>query len=52
MDEYSLYEAIENLVEEISKLNFKYPYIVLAQAILETGNYTTCNLVEITKYNL
>ena len=29
----------ENLIEEISKLNFKYPYIVLAQAILETGNY-------------
>ncbi len=29
----------ENLIEEISKLNFKYPYIVLAQAILETGTY-------------
>ncbi len=29
----------ENLIEEISKLNFKYPYIVLAQAILETGKY-------------
>jgi uncharacterized FlgJ-related protein len=29
----------ENLIEDISKLNFKYPYIVLAQAILETGNY-------------
>ena len=29
----------ENLIEEISKLNFKYPHIVLAQAILETGNY-------------
>ena len=29
----------ENLIEEISKLNFKYPLIVLAQAILETGNY-------------
>jgi uncharacterized FlgJ-related protein len=26
-------------IEEISKLNFKYPHIVLAQAILETGNY-------------
>ena len=29
----------ENLIEEISKLNFKYPHIVLAQAILETGKY-------------
>ena len=29
----------ENLIEEISKLNFKYPHIVLAQAILETGTY-------------
>ena len=29
----------ENLIEEISKLNFKYPHIVLAQAILETGEY-------------
>ena len=29
----------EHLIEEISKLNFKYPYILLAQAILETGEY-------------
>ena len=29
----------ENLIKEISKLNFRYPHIVLAQAILETGTY-------------
>ncbi len=29
----------DKLIEEISKLNFKFPHIVLAQAILETGNY-------------
>ena len=29
----------EKLIKEISKLNFKFPYIVLAQSILETGHY-------------
>ena len=29
----------EKLIEEINKLNFKFPHIVLAQAILETGHY-------------
>ena len=29
----------EKLIEEINKLNFKFPHIVLAQAILETGYY-------------
>ena len=29
----------ELLIKEISKLNFKYPHIVLAQAILETGTF-------------
>ena len=29
----------EALVKEINKLNFKFPHIVLAQAILETGYY-------------
>tara|TARA_R110001592_G_scaffold344037_1_gene634988 strand:+ start:42 stop:611 length:570 start_codon:yes stop_codon:yes gene_type:complete len=29
----------ETLIEEIDKLNFKFPYIVLAQSILETANY-------------
>ena len=31
----------EKLIEEIKRLNFKYPHIVLAQAKLETGNYTS-----------
>ena len=29
----------DKLIEEISKLNFKFPHIVLAQAILETGHF-------------
>lgn len=29
----------EALIDELSKLNFKFPHIVLAQAILETGTY-------------
>jgi len=29
----------EALIEEISRLNFKFPHIVLAQSILETGHY-------------
>tara|TARA_R100000081_G_C4743437_1_gene130255 strand:- start:209 stop:769 length:561 start_codon:yes stop_codon:yes gene_type:complete len=29
----------EALIEEISRLNFKFPHIVLAQSILETGYY-------------
>ena len=29
----------EKLIEEINKLNFKFPHIVLAQSILETGHY-------------
>ncbi len=29
----------EKLINEISKLNFKFPHIVLAQSILETGHY-------------
>jgi len=29
------------LIERISELNFKFPYIVLAQSKLETGNYTS-----------
>ena len=31
----------EKLIEEISKLNFKFPHIVLAQSILETGHYSS-----------
>ena len=31
----------EKLIEEIKRLNFKYPHIVLAQAKLETGNFTS-----------
>jgi hypothetical protein len=29
----------EYLIEEINRLNFKFPHIVLAQSILETGHY-------------
>ena len=29
------------LIERIKELNFKFPYIVLAQSKLETGNYTS-----------
>jgi len=29
----------EHLIEEINRLNFKFPHIVLAQSILETGHY-------------
>lgn len=29
----------DNLVKEINELNFKFPYIVLAQSILETGHF-------------
>ncbi len=34
------------LIEEISKLNFKFPHIVLAQAILETGHFESKIFVE------
>jgi uncharacterized FlgJ-related protein len=36
----------DKLIEEISKLNFKYPHIVLAQAILETGHFESKIFVE------
>jgi len=36
-DENSFTE--EQLIEEIQRLNFKFPHIVLAQTILETGHY-------------
>jgi hypothetical protein len=29
------------LIQELSRLNFKFPHIVLAQAKLETGNFTS-----------
>ncbi|MAO24110.1 MAG: hypothetical protein CMJ25_25445 [Phycisphaerae bacterium] len=29
----------EKLIEKIAKLNFKFPHIILAQSILETGHY-------------
>lgn len=29
----------KKLIEKISKLNFKFPHIILAQSILETGHY-------------
>ena len=31
----------EKLISKIKELNFKFPYIVLAQAKLETGNFTS-----------
>jgi len=36
----------DKLIEEISKLNFKFPYIILAQAILETGHFESKIFVE------
>ena len=36
----------DKLIEEISKLNFKFPHIVLAQAILETGHFESKIFVE------
>ena len=40
IEEHNLFTE-ELLVEEIDKLNFKFPYIVLAQAILESGRYSS-----------
>jgi uncharacterized FlgJ-related protein len=37
----------EKLIEEIRRRNFKFPYIVYAQAILETGEFTS----DIFKHN-
>lgn len=31
----------EQVIDEIKVYNFKYPYIILAQAILESGNFTS-----------
>ena len=38
IEDYNIFSE-ELLIEEISKLDFKFPHIVLAQAILETGTY-------------
>ena len=35
----------EKLVEEIDKYNFKFPHIVYAQALQETGNFTSNNFM-------
>ncbi len=40
IEEHNLFTE-ELLIEEISKLNFKFPHIVLAQAILESGRYSS-----------
>lgn len=31
----------DKLIEKIKKLNFRFPHIVYAQAILESGNFTS-----------
>ena len=36
----------EKLIEKIAKLNFKFPHIILAQSILETGHYESKIFVE------
>lgn len=36
----------EKLIEEISKRNFKFPYIILAQAKLETSNFKSNIFIE------
>ena len=45
IEEYNLFNE-DKLIEEISKLNFKFPHIVLAQAILETGHFESKIFVE------
>jgi len=45
IEEHNLFSE-DKLIEEISKLNFKFPYIVLAQAILETGHFESKIFVE------
>jgi len=52
IDNYTEYEKIlileqamafseEKLINSIGKLNFKYPHIVYAQSLVETGNFTS-----------
>ena len=36
----------EKLIQKIKELNFRYPYIVLAQAKLETGYFTSTNFIQ------
>jgi uncharacterized FlgJ-related protein len=36
----------EKLIEKIAKLNFKFPHIILAQSILETGHYDSKIFIE------
>lgn len=35
----------EKLIAKIEKLNFRFPYIILAQAKLETGNFSSLSFV-------
>ena len=45
IEEYNSFNE-DKLIEEISKLNFKFPHIVLAQAILETGHFESKIFIE------
>lgn len=36
----------EKFIEEIKRMNFKYPHIVLAQSKIETGNFTSRIFIE------
>ena len=36
----------ERLIEEINKLNFRFPHIILAQAKLESGNFSSNIFIE------
>lgn len=40
IDDYNEFSE-EKLIQKIGQLNFRYPHIVLAQAKLETGNFTS-----------
>lgn len=40
LEEYNRFSE-EKLIQEIKNLNFKYPHIVLAQSLVETGNFTS-----------
>ncbi len=36
----------EKLIDEINRLNFRFPHIVLAQSIIETGHFTSTIFME------
>ena len=45
IDEYNEFSE-EKLIEKIDELNFRFPHIILAQAKLETGNFTSKSFLQ------